>query len=174
MEKIKAMIILEIMGRPQEYVRESAETLVKKLGEEKTIKILNSKIADTKKLEGKDLFSTFAEIELEAENLLVFVSLMFRYMPAHVEVIEPARLTMENFDINNLLNELVIRLHRYDELAKVLSIEKNILIKQLTELKKKICDKKIIPLKPSAVITKKEVQRKDKKQLKRKNLKKSK
>jgi len=135
MEKIKAIIILEILGRPQEYVKEAAETLVKKIGDEKGIKIENSKIADLKKLEN-NLFSTFTELELTAENILVFIDLMFRYMPAHVEIIEPAKLSLENFDLNNLLNGLVMKLHRYDELAKVLSIEKEILVKQIMALKK--------------------------------------
>jgi hypothetical protein len=136
MEKIRSIVILELLGKPDNYVKESAEALVKNASQEKGIKIEKSKIADLKKLDN-GLFSTFAEMELTADNILVLIDFMFRYMPAHVEVIEPANINFESFDLNSILNGLIIKLHRYDELTKVLSIEKSILIKQLTELKKK-------------------------------------
>lgn len=136
MEKVRSIVILEIMGKPDNYVRESAEALVKQAGQEKGIKIENSKIADMKKLDN-GLFSTFAEIELTAENLLSLIDFMFRYMPAHVEIIEPANIALESFDLNSILNGLIIKLHRYDELTKILAIEKDILIRQLTELKRR-------------------------------------
>lgn len=159
MENVRAVVILEILGRPQEYVKEAADALVKKIGEEKGIKIKNSKIADLKKLEN-NLFSTFAELELEAENILVFIDLIFRYMPAHVEILEPAKLSLENFDLNNMLNGLVMKLHRYDELAKILSVEKNILVQQLVALKKKFGGQ---PLKmPQLVMKSKEEIKKEK------------
>jgi len=137
MEKISAIIILEIMGRPDNYVKESAEMLLAKVKEEKGIKVTKSKIADLKKLDN-GLFSTFIEIELDADNLLVFTDIMFRFMPANVEVVSPEKITMENFDINGLLNSLAIKLHRYDELAKVLAMEKDILIKQVIHLKRRL------------------------------------
>lgn len=137
MEKISAIMILEIMGRPDNYVKESAEMLLAKIKEEKGIKIAKSKIADLKKLDN-GLFSTFIEIELDADNLLVFADIMFRFMPANVEVVSPEKITMENFDVNALLNNLAMKLHRYDELTKVLAMEKDILIKQVIHLKRRL------------------------------------
>lgn len=137
MEKIRSIVILELLGKPEDYVRESVEALVKKASEEKGIKIETSKIADLKKLDN-GLFSTFAEIEMTAESILDLIDFMFRYMPAHVEVIEPANISFESFDLNSILNSLIIKLHRYDELTKVLSIEKGILVKQITELKRRM------------------------------------
>jgi len=135
MEKIRSIVILEILGKPDDYVKESAEALLKQAGEEKGIKVERSKIADLKKLDN-GLFSTFIEIEMTSESILALIDFMFRYMPANVEVIEPANISFESFDLNSILNSLIVKLHRYDELTKVLSIEKSILIKQLTELKR--------------------------------------
>ena len=38
---------------------------------------------------------------------------------------------IKNFDLGNALSELAIKLHRYDEVAKVLTLQKDNLIRQL-------------------------------------------
>lgn len=135
MEKVKAIIILEVLGRPADYVVESVSLLIDNIKKEKGTKVLNQKIADSKKVENKDLFSSFAEIEIETENILVLMDLMFRYMPAHIELIEPEKMQLETSDWNAILNNLAMKLHRYDELTKILSIEKQILTQQIIRLK---------------------------------------
>jgi len=137
MEKIKAIMILEVLGRPADYVIESVSLLIDNIKKEKGTKVLNQKIADSKKIENKDLFSSFAEIEIETENILVLMDLMFRYMPAHIELIEPEKMQIETSDWNAILNNLAMKLHRYDELTKILSIEKQILTQQIILLKEK-------------------------------------
>jgi len=62
---------------------------------------------------------------------------MFRYMPAHIELIEPEKMQLETSDWNSILNNLAMKLHRYDELTKILSIEKQILTQQIMLLKEK-------------------------------------
>jgi hypothetical protein len=134
MEKVSAIRVLEAMGKPQEYLKEAVEMLVNKIKEEKAVKVQNVKIADLKKLDS-GLFSTFAEIELECDDVLVIMSLIFKYLPAHVEIIKPERFNLGNFDISSVFNELIMKLHKYDELAKILSVERNILAKQVLELR---------------------------------------
>jgi len=135
MDKIKSVIILEILGRPENYVKDSLNVILEKLKSEQGIKITDTKTAEPKKIENKDIFSSFAEVEFEADNLAVLINLMFRYMPSHIEIISPERIDMRNADLNSILNDLMLKLHRYDELAKILSIEKNILVKQIVQLK---------------------------------------
>ena len=135
MEKVKVIMILEVLGRPADYVKESVSALIDAVKKEKGIKVLKQKIADSKKVENKDLFSSFAEIEVEAENILILTDMMFRYPPAHIEIIEPEKSTLESAELNSILNSLILRLHRYDELTKILSIEKHILTQQVMHLK---------------------------------------
>lgn len=137
MVKVKAIMILEVLGRPADYVIESVSLLIENIKKEKGVKVLNQKIADSKKVEGKDLFSSFAEIEIETENILILMDIMFRYMPAHIELIEPEKMQLETSDWNSILNNLAMKLHRYDELTKILSIEKQILTQQIILLKEK-------------------------------------
>jgi hypothetical protein len=67
---------------------------------------------------GKEMFSIFSEVELEAEHLINLISLCFKYLPSHVEIIEPQKIHFDNFDISSVLNEIVTKMHNYDAIAK--------------------------------------------------------
>ena len=55
-------------------------------------------------------------------------------MPAHVEIISPELITLTNNGLNEMLNELTRRLHGYDEVARTLQVEKEILNRKMKEL----------------------------------------
>jgi hypothetical protein len=59
---------------------------------------------------------------------------MFKYMPAHIEVVSPETIPLSNNGWSDILSELVRRLHSYDEVARILQIEKQELIKKIQEL----------------------------------------
>lgn len=144
-EKIKAMFIFEILGRPKEYVKEALEEHINNLEKFDGIKILNKKIHEPKELDpekipkkglikkedAKDIFTSFAEVELEVDNLLLLFSVGFRLLPSHIEIIEPDELRLKNFDLSAVLSELAIKLHRYDEVAKILTMENQNLAREL-------------------------------------------
>ena len=89
-------------------------------------------------MEGQEgFFTTFAEIEVEVEEILQLAILMFKYMPAHLEVISPELLVLTNNGWNDILNELTRRLHGYDEIARIVNVEKSILEKKLREVLEK-------------------------------------
>jgi hypothetical protein len=82
----------------------------------------------------KDFYTSFAEIEVEAEEILYLAILMFKYMPANIEIISPQNISLANSGWNDILNELTRRLHGYEEVARVLQTEKNILENRLREV----------------------------------------
>jgi len=136
-DNIKAMFIFEILGRPSEHVKKTLGELIEKLGELKDIEISNKKIHEPKPVEkegAEGLFTSFAEVEIIADNLNALLNLVFHAMPSHIEIIEPEELTFKNFDLSSTLSTLTTKLHRYDEIAKTLSMEKNVLINKLKEL----------------------------------------
>ena len=55
-------------------------------------------------------------------------------MPAHIEIIYPEKIQLSNHELNDILNELTRRLHGYDEVARIVQVEKSILEKKLKEL----------------------------------------
>jgi hypothetical protein len=131
-EKIKVALIIEMMGRPADYLKESLSDFVSKLEAEKGIKMISRKVNEPKEVDG-GLFSSFAEIEVEIDKIAQLIKIIFVYMPSHLEIISPGSMKITNSDLNSLLNEMAIRLHEYDSVAKTVLFEKNILINKLKE-----------------------------------------
>jgi hypothetical protein len=135
-QKITAILMVEVLGRPKEHLIETLKDIVKKIGEEKGVKVINSKIKEPTKIKDKEnLFTSFAEIEVELKHTQILSSLMFKYMPAHIDVIEPENIKLKNNEFADILSEIVRRLHRYDELLRIMQMEKKVLQKKLDEKK---------------------------------------
>ena len=110
--KIKAIIMLEVIGKPPEHLIETLESLIKQLDEEKGVNVKSKDIKEPvlmkekveitdsgKKKEEKpkeDFYTTFAEIEIEVEEISSFAYVIFRYMPAHIEIISPELIALTN------------------------------------------------------------------------------
>jgi hypothetical protein len=135
MPKLKASLILEILGRPESHVKEGLQTIVMKLGAEKGITILEKTIHETKPLEeAPGMFTTFAEILVELDGLENYFAILFAYMPAHIELIEPENISLPNAGLNELANKLLARLHEYDAVVKKSTTERDILLEKLREV----------------------------------------
>ena len=135
-DKIKAIMILEILGRPPEHLKSSLEDHINKMNSEKGVEVTNKKIHEpTQAKENEKFYTTFAEVEVEVNSISLLTSLMFKYMPANVEVVEPETIALTNNGWGEILSEITRKLHGYDEVARMLQNEKNILEKKLKELK---------------------------------------
>jgi len=135
-QKITAILMLEMMGRPKEHLVETLEGFVKQIDSEKNVTVTNSKIQEPALVKDKeDLFTTFAEIEVEVAEFGNLAMLMFKYMPAHVEVIEPEKLEVGNNIASEVLSEITRRLHKYEELTRLMQMEMQVAKKQIDKLK---------------------------------------
>lgn len=131
---IKAMLVLEIIGRPAKHLVETLEELIKQMDEEKGVIVREKKINEPAEMKDqKEFYTTFAEVEVEVEEILYLALLMFKYMPAHIEVISPGLIALTNNGWSEILSELVRRLHSYDEVAKILKLQNNQLQEKLKE-----------------------------------------
>lgn len=132
---IRAEIILEVIGRPKEHLIQTLEELIKEMDKEKGVSVKNKKINEPVPLkERKEFYTTFAEIEIEVEEILYLAVIMFKYMPAHVEVIEPELIALTNNGWSDILSELTRRLHGYEEVARVLQFKNKEMEIKLQEL----------------------------------------
>jgi hypothetical protein len=132
---IKAAFILEIIGRPPEHLAETLAGIIKQIEAEKGVKVVDKKINEPVLMkEQKDFYTSFAEIEVDVEDVLYLAILMFKYMPAHIEIISPEEISLANSGWNDIFNELARRLHGYDEIARILQMEKTILENKLREV----------------------------------------
>ncbi|MSS74199.1 hypothetical protein EXS72_00990 [Candidatus Pacearchaeota archaeon] len=137
MSSIVAKFILEILGRPPEHLTSSLSELVTKLGTEKGTSIVSKELHKPKPVEKTDnLWTAFAEIEIKFDSLQHFFNTIIMYMPAHVEIVEPDSFKINSFEINELANFMISRLHNYDAITKKLMGEREILIGKLEHLRK--------------------------------------
>lgn len=133
--KISVILTIEVIGRPKEHLIETLEDIIKKISEERGVTILKKKIREPIEIKDKkDLYTSFTELELEVQEVIVLQSLLFKYMPSHVEILSPEKMTLTNSDLNFLFNDLVMKLHRYDEVARILQIEKVVLEQKLKSI----------------------------------------
>lgn len=138
--EIRASLIFEVLGRPKEHIIEMLELLIKELGKKKGIIITKNKIHEARQLpksEGtQDLFSSFAEVEIVAEDTAKILEIIFDYMPSSVEIVEPKELKINLSDANALLNDLATRLHHYNMLINAMRAQLEILSEKLKNQKK--------------------------------------
>jgi hypothetical protein len=140
---ISVVFVLEMIGRPAEHLTESMNNIIDDIKKEKGVEIISSNVKEPVELkENKNFFSTFSEIELEVKEISTLLILIFKYMPAHVEIIEPELIALTNNGWGDILNELARRLHGYDEIARVLNFKNQELEGKLKELMPKEDNKK--------------------------------
>jgi len=152
-KKITAAFIIEILGRPAEHIKQTITELIEKLCKEKGINVIEKTIHEPKKIEEKqgedveekpgekkqineeqELFTSFAEVEAEFDELRDLLNVMFDYMPSNIEIINPKELTLKSLEISELLTAVNLKLHKYDEIAKTLISDRTILINKLKEM----------------------------------------
>ena len=132
---MKVQVILEVMGRPPENVTEALNKLVEKLGNDKSIRILEENTHPPKAIpDSNDLHTAFSDLTLEIDTIEKYFAILFAYMPSHIEVIEPENLEFSNFDLNDLASKLVQRLHSYDAVTKRMIVERDLAIQKLKEI----------------------------------------
>lgn len=129
-KKIRAIMIVEVAGRPAEYVREGLETHVSRLNEMKDVEVISKTFSEPKRIEHKEeAYSCFSEIEFEVPTFQRLLDLVFDFMPSSIEIIHPGRIEMDSQEATMFINNMAGRLHRYDEIAKIAQFK----IKQLTD-----------------------------------------
>lgn len=132
---INVVMIVEVIGRPPEHLTETLNNIIKKIDEEKGVVVKGKKINKPELMKDqKDFYTSFAEVEIDIKEIVQLVILMFKYMPAHVEIVSPELIALTNNSWSDILSELSRRLHGYDEMARIIQVEKEILEKKLREV----------------------------------------
>lgn len=137
MAHLTAKFIIEILGRPADHLKTTLIELVDKIGKDKGVTIIKKEIHDPKQVEKVDnLWTTFADLDLRFDTIPLFFNTIMTYLPAHVEVYDPDSFKLNTFEINELANFVVGKLHNYDALAKKMMAESEILVNKLEFIRK--------------------------------------
>jgi hypothetical protein len=125
---VRAIMIVEMAGRPAEHLTESLEKHVSILREVSDVEVYEIKVSEPRAIalgegentiEGEEMFTTFAECDFEIPSFARLSETMFDFMPSSIEVIEPSKVSLEVNEATDLLNNISGRMHRYDEIAKI-------------------------------------------------------
>lgn len=135
---IHARIILEIIGKPKEHVDESIKEYIKKIENTKNLVFLSKTISESNKLPDKELFSTFADIELLIKGFSQLAEFCFNYMPASIEILEPGKLVVDANSMTNLFNDFQDKLHKADFMTKSMAQQNKLLIDNFSSLLKNL------------------------------------
>ena len=122
---VRCRTIIEVLGKPREYVENAIREYIGHIKEDSELVILDEEYSDAKE-QGK-LWSKFAELDLVIKGTQKLISFCFEYMPSSSEVLKPAHLIMTNPEVSNFLNDLQARLHNVDMIVKQLKSENDFL-----------------------------------------------
>lgn len=141
---IQARVVLEVVGKPKEHVEKTITEIVEKVKKEKDLEILDEHIAEIKKQESgaegkgviKELWATFAEMEILFKSLTTITYFSFEYMPSSIEIIEPQSITIPAINLSEFFNDLQLRLHQVDMVVKQLQNKNSFFNKNMLGLLK--------------------------------------
>lgn len=143
---VKATIVFEMAGRPPEHLEKTLKEFIDLFSKEPGVKVLSKNFHKPKKIENvgeqKDirlqgeLYSSFAEIDIQTDSMIDLLRISFKFMPSHVEVTYPEGFNLDNIDFNSLINEILARLHHYDAVVKSALMNNQVLASQISELSK--------------------------------------
>ena len=112
-----------------------------RIKQEKNLNVLDVDVAQAKKAEGVvqegmigELWVTFAHIDLMVMDPLTLMSFCLTYMPASIEIVEPAELRLKRDQMTDFFNDLQSRLHQLDMAAKQVKTEVVFLRKNMNKL----------------------------------------
>ena len=114
MVKITAQLIVEIAGFPREHVEEVMTKVVEKVKEE--YEVIESFIQEPREV--KEFWSSFVDIKMKFNSMEQLTGFCFEYMPSSVDIIEPVKFSLESYELNNLFNDLMGKMHHYDLMLK--------------------------------------------------------
>ena len=136
---LKARMIIEILGTPENYVNETLALIGEKFGQGlEEIKVTDIKVKEAQKVQAKNsenFYSGFLEIDASFADLYVLFGVIFDYLPSSVEIYEPQEFTDSIGSVMDVINDLIARLHQYDSALKTEKARNMLLARELMKFK---------------------------------------
>ena len=118
---IRCRTIIEVLGKPKEYVEDSLKQYIEHIKKDSELVVLNEEYSEIG--EQGNLWSKFVELDIVIKGTKKLISFCFEYMPSSIEVMKPEHLIITNAGLSNFLNDLQARLHDVDMIVKKLKAE---------------------------------------------------
>lgn len=130
---IYARAMVEVIGKPEEHVKNLLEEIRKKIKENyyiKSYRTFKPKIVDEK----LELFEGFLEVEIYFRNVDEMSAFMHNFYPSSIEIYE-SKISFSLSEINSLLNSELYKLHELGLALKEISAQNAFLNAENQQLK---------------------------------------
>ena len=115
--------IIEVLGKPEQHVQNMINNMMKKLQEDERFQVNKKEVATTQKQEKVELWSTFAEVDIECQNVQNITEFCFDYMPSSIQIYKPQTIELPQKEFTDYLNDLQAKLHQVDMVAKQMKMK---------------------------------------------------
>ena len=112
--------LIEVLGFPEEHIKEIVKKVLEKLEKEDGIEIINKEIHETQTVK-ETFFSCFTELELKIHDLSILLKFCYDYLPSNIEILDADNITIPSREFNLSINEMLERLHQYNIIVNNLS-----------------------------------------------------
>lgn len=102
-----ARIFIEIQGNDREACQNALErTIFDSLANEDSVTLLNVKFYELEKEEGNEFFSGVVEVKLLFRDFRWFISVVMRYGPSAMEIVEPHSVKLNLDEMQSILADV--------------------------------------------------------------------
>lgn len=130
---IHTRIIIEILGKPKEYVEKALRAYVQKIKNDPNLEVLGEDYGKATEQEG-NTWTTFVELEMLMQNLSTLIGFCFDYMPASIEILAPEKMHFNLQGLSRIINDLQGKLHHLDAMVKQFKLQNDFLRKNTRTL----------------------------------------
>jgi hypothetical protein len=116
--KIHTRLIVEMLGKPKEYIVKTLAAFVSRF--EKDLEITKKEFADPVEQAG-GMFSVFCELEIMFRSIDELFGFCFDAMPTSVEILDPEHVDFPANRLSDFLNDVQGKIHQTDKAVKQLS-----------------------------------------------------
>ncbi|HZX12715.1 MAG TPA: hypothetical protein VFE88_04635 [Candidatus Nanoarchaeia archaeon] len=114
------------MGFPQQHVDEIMGKVLEKLGNEQGVVLVRKAAVAAEKVK-QEMFSAFAEVDVELADLGKLNYFCFHYLPSSVEILDVERIELSSVEFTHYLNDVLATIHEYNMIVANLRAENKIL-----------------------------------------------
>lgn len=115
---LRAWLVFEVLAIDEKVAKDSLESLVNKLENDKRVMLYKKQFSDSKKLEKplgaiKEGFSIVCEIEFVTKNFDKLIQTVLEYGPSAAELLEPKELKILGSEAQGILNSIAQMMHSF-------------------------------------------------------------
>lgn len=109
-DDIHINFILEIIGSPKDHVEQTISLVIDQIKDNDDITIIDKDIGDPETTED-DLWAVFGDVDAYVDDITTVGHIANNYNPATIELVEPAEITIQRQDFNELFADTLAKLH---------------------------------------------------------------